>query len=68
MTDQTAATTSMKGGGYYSQSTRGAKDVIDNAAPMMMDAVAALPAPAQPGIDAAVHEKDCQGHCDGGSQ
>ena len=45
MTDQTAATTSMKGGGYYSQSTRGAKDVIDNAAPMMMDAVAALPAP-----------------------
>lgn len=38
----------MKGGGYYSQSTRGAKDVIDNASGMLMDAVAALPAP-QPG-------------------
>ena len=35
----------MKGGGYYSQSTRGAKDVIDNASSMLMDAVAALPAP-----------------------
>lgn len=36
----------MKGGGYYSQSTRGAKHVIDNAAGMLMDAVAALPDPA----------------------
>ena len=45
MTDTTASTTSMKGGGYYSQSTRGAKDVIDNAAPMLMEAVAALPVP-----------------------
>ena len=45
MTDQTAATTSMKGGGYYSQSTRGAKDVIDNAAPMLLEAGAALPEP-----------------------
>ena len=36
----------MKGGGYYSQSTRGAKDVIDNASGMLMDAVAALPEPA----------------------
>ena len=35
----------MKGGGYYSQSTRGAKDVIDNASGMLMDAVAALPSP-----------------------
>ena len=40
---KTAATTSMKGGGYYSQSTRGAKDVIDNAADMLLDAVAGLP-------------------------
>ena len=40
--NKTAATTSMKGGGYYSQSTRGAKDVIDNAADMLLDAVAAL--------------------------
>ena len=48
MTDavKTAATTSMKGGGYYSQSTRGAKDVIDNASAMLMEAVAALPDPA----------------------
>jgi hypothetical protein len=42
---KTAATTAMKGGGYYSQSTRGAKDVIDNASSMLIDAVAALPAP-----------------------
>ena len=34
----------MKGGGYYSQRTRGAKDVIDNAVSMLEDAVAALPA------------------------
>jgi SAM-dependent methyltransferase len=43
--DTTAATVAMKGAGYYSQSTRGAKDVIDNAAGMLMDAVAALPDP-----------------------
>ena len=36
----------MKGGGYYSQSTRGAKDVIDNASGMLLEAVAALPEPA----------------------
>lgn len=40
---KTAATTSMKGGGYYSATTRGAKDVIDNAASMLHDAVTALP-------------------------
>lgn len=38
----------MKGGGYYSESTRGAKDVIDNASGMLLDAVASLPKP-QPG-------------------
>lgn len=42
---KTSATTAMKGGGYYSQSTRGAKDVIDNALGMLMDAVAAIPEP-----------------------
>ncbi|MFK7943696.1 MAG: hypothetical protein AB8B85_12400 [Paracoccaceae bacterium] len=42
---KTAATTSMKGGGYYSQSTRGAKDVIDSAAGMLVAAVASLPDP-----------------------
>jgi hypothetical protein len=36
----------MKGGGYYSQSTRGAKHVIDNASGMLMEAVAALREPA----------------------
>jgi hypothetical protein len=40
----TYATVSMKGGGYYSQKTRGAKDVIDSAVGMLEDAVAALPA------------------------
>ncbi len=43
---KTAATTSMTGGGYYSQSTRGAKDVIDNAKMMLLEAVAAMPGPA----------------------
>ncbi|MEM1163960.1 MAG: SAM-dependent methyltransferase, partial [Pseudomonadota bacterium] len=43
---KTAATTSMKGGGYYSQSTQGAKHAIDNAANMLLDAVADLPEPA----------------------
>ena len=36
----------MKGGGYYSQSTRGAKDVIDKCGGMLIEAVAALPEPA----------------------
>ncbi len=35
----------MKSGGYYSESTRGAKDVIDNASGMLLDAVAGLPPP-----------------------
>jgi indole-3-acetate O-methyltransferase len=42
---KTASTTSMKSGGYYSERTRGAKDVIDNASGMLLDAVAALPEP-----------------------
>ncbi|MEM0991140.1 MAG: SAM-dependent methyltransferase [Pseudomonadota bacterium] len=47
MIDQkTAAATAMKGGGYYSQSTQGAKHVIDNAAGMLLEAIAALPDPA----------------------
>jgi len=59
----TAATTAMKGGGYYSQSTRGAKDVIDNAARMLLDAAAVLPEPA-PGQP--VHIADF-GAADGGT-
>ncbi len=42
---KTAATVAMKGGGYYSKSTRGAKDVIDRATPMLLDAAAAIPEP-----------------------
>ena len=63
MTDQTAAATAMKSGGYYSQSTRGAKDVIDNAAPMMLEAVAALPDPA-PGQAVRIADYGC---ADGGT-
>ena len=36
----------MKGAGYYSKATTGAKDVIDNATPMVLDAAAAIPIPA----------------------
>ncbi|MEL7542272.1 MAG: SAM-dependent methyltransferase [Pseudomonadota bacterium] len=42
---QTEATVAMKSGGYYSERTRGAKDVIDKARAMLLDAVAALPEP-----------------------
>jgi SAM-dependent methyltransferase len=44
-TTKTAQTLSMKGAGYYSQRTLGAKNVIDNAASMLFDAVHALPEP-----------------------
>lgn len=43
--DRTARTMAMKGGGYYSQRTRGAKDVIDNAKGMLLEAVDAISAP-----------------------
>ncbi len=43
---KTAATVAMKGDGYYSQSTRGAKDVIDNAVAMLIEATAAISEPA----------------------
>ena len=35
----------MKGAGYYSKATTGAKDVIDNAMPMVLGAAAAIPIP-----------------------
>ena len=41
----TARTMAMKGGGYYSQRTRGAKDVIDNAAGMLIEAADAISPP-----------------------
>ncbi len=37
-----SATIAMKSGGYYSARTKGAKDVIDNAAPLVLSAVEAL--------------------------
>ena len=33
---------SMKGGGYYSKATIGAKDVIDGGTPMILDALAGM--------------------------
>tara|TARA_Y100001960_G_C14714887_1_gene849076 strand:+ start:118 stop:1257 length:1140 start_codon:yes stop_codon:yes gene_type:complete len=41
----TARTIAMKGGGYYSQRTRGAKDVIDNASEMLVEAADAIAPP-----------------------
>jgi len=38
----TARDIAMKGAGYYSKATTGAKDVIDGATPMILDAVAAM--------------------------
>ena len=45
MTQDTARTMAMKGGGYYSQRTRGAKDVIDNASEMLVEAADAIDPP-----------------------
>ena len=36
---------SMKGGGYYSKATIGAKDVIDGGAPMIMEALSTMDIP-----------------------
>ena len=44
-TTTTARTMAMKGGGYYSERTRGAKDVIDNASGMLLEAVNQIPPP-----------------------
>ena len=44
-TGRTARTIAMKGGGYYSQRTRGAKDVIDNASGMLLEAADAIAPP-----------------------
>ena len=59
----TAATVAMKGGGYYSQSTRGAKDVIDNAVAMLIEATEAI---AQPPKGHPLHIADF-GAADGGT-
>ena len=41
-TNPTSKTVSMKGGGYYSLHTKGAKDAIDNTLPLAHDALAAI--------------------------
>jgi hypothetical protein len=44
--EATAATVAMKGGGYYSESTRGAKDVIDRASILLMESIDHIEKPA----------------------
>lgn len=41
----TARDIAMKGGGYYSSATAGAKDVIDGATPLVLEAIAAMDIP-----------------------
>jgi len=60
---KTAATVAMKGDGYYSQSTRGAKDVIDNAVAMLIEATKAI---AEPPSGHPLHIADF-GAADGGT-
>ena len=59
-TGRTARTIAMKGGGYYSQRTRGAKDVIDNASGMLVEAAGAIdpPDPGRPIVLADVGAAD----------
>ena len=53
----------MKGAGYYSKSTAGAKDVIDGATPLVLDAANALPIP-EDGRPITVADMGC---ADGGT-
>lgn len=53
----------MKGAGYYSKSTAGAKDVIDGATPLVLDAANALPLP-EDGRPITVADMGC---ADGGT-
>ena len=53
----------MKGAGYYSKATAGAKDVIDNAAPLVLEAAEAVPIP-QDGRPVTVADMGC---ADGGT-
>ena len=62
-TKSTASTVAMKGGGYYSESTRGAKDVIDKASTLLFDAVDQI---TEPQNQQAVQIAD-MGSADGGT-
>ena len=53
----------MKGGGYYSLATRGAKDVIDTAIPLVLRAIDAM----APASDAGVFTMSDMGCADGGT-
>jgi hypothetical protein len=48
----------MKGGGYYSLATRGAKHVIDRATPLVLDAIARMPDRADPFVFADLGTAD----------
>jgi len=51
----------MKGGGYYSLATLGAKHVIDGATPLVLDAIARMP------NDAGAFVMSDMGTADGGT-
>lgn len=53
----------MKGGGYYSKATTGAKDVIDNAAPLILDALDRM----DPADDGSTFTMADMGCADGGT-
>jgi hypothetical protein len=53
----------MKGGGYYSLATRGAKDVIDTAIPLVLKAIDGM----APASDAGVFTMSDMGCADGGT-
>lgn len=59
----TAGNIAMKGAGYYSKATTGAKHVIDQATPLILDAVAAM----DPTDDGSVFTMADMGCADGGT-
>ncbi|MEL6421801.1 MAG: SAM-dependent methyltransferase [Pseudomonadota bacterium] len=63
-TSAVEAATAMKGGGYYSERTRGAKHVIDRAADMLLDAARSIPGPADDGQPLRIAD---YGTADGGT-
>ncbi len=61
--DKTSRFMAMKGAGYYSKATRGAKNVMDNAATLVLDAVDRM----QPADDGSVFRVTDMGAADGGT-
>ena len=60
---KTAGFMAMKGDGYYSKATAGAKDVIDNATPMVIEAIDRM----APADDGAIFRVADMGAADGGT-